>query len=99
MTLLRKLDDDWLTTAAEWLAAEENYRWLDFGGDTQILTPLLLKVMAQRDTHYLRLFAPRENARPIGLVGLSDISPWFKTATLWYLRVNLKNGILKRLSN
>jgi RimJ/RimL family protein N-acetyltransferase len=41
--------------------------------------------MAQRDIHCLRLFAPREDARPIGLVGLSDISPLFKTATLWYV--------------
>jgi len=85
MTQLSKLDGKWLATAAEWLAAEENYRWLDFGGDVQILTPMMLQVMARRDIHCLRLFAPAGSTRPIGIVGLSNITAFFKTATLWYV--------------
>ncbi|MBP1149925.1 MULTISPECIES: GNAT family N-acetyltransferase [Methylocaldum] len=85
MTQLWNLDGKWLATAADWLAAEENYRWLDFGGDVQILTPMLLQVMVQRDIHCLRLFAPPESEQPIGIVGLSSITDFFKTATLWYV--------------
>jgi len=53
--------------AAEWLARKENYQWLDFGS---IVTPALLKIMAQRD-------------RPIGIVGLNSVDRAFKTGTLW----------------
>jgi RimJ/RimL family protein N-acetyltransferase len=85
MTQLRKLDGEWLATAADWLADEDNYQWLDFGGDVQVLTPVLLQVMVQREIHCLRLFAPQKGMKPIGLVGLSNISALFKTATLWYV--------------
>lgn len=85
MTQLWKLDGKWLATAADWLAAEENYQWLDFGSDVRVLTPLLLQVMAQRDIHCLRVFTPPKSAQPIGLVGLSNISAFFKSATLWYV--------------
>jgi len=41
--------------------------------------------MVQRDIHCLRLFAPKGSKRPIGIVGLSNITAFFKTATLWYV--------------
>jgi RimJ/RimL family protein N-acetyltransferase len=33
----------------------------------------------------LRVFTPDDDATPIGLVGLSNIAPAFRTATLWYV--------------
>jgi len=35
------------------LAQKQNYQWLDFGNGRQIVTPALLKIMAQRETHWL----------------------------------------------
>src|SRR6266566_4088806 len=45
-----------LELAASWLAQKENYQWLDFGSGRQIITPALLRIMAQRETHFLRAF-------------------------------------------
>ena len=68
--------------AARWLARKENYQWLDFGGGRQIVTPALLKIMAQRETHFLRAFTS-ERDDPIGIVGLNSVDRTFKTATFW----------------
>src|SRR3989442_696614 len=68
---------------ASWLARKENYQWLDFGSGRQIITPALLKIMAQRETHFLRVYtSPRDNT-PIGIVGLNNVDRAFKTATFW----------------
>jgi len=66
--------------AAEWLARKENYQWLDFGS---IVTPALLKIMAQRDAHFLRVYTWGKDDRPIGIVGLNSVDRAFKTGTLW----------------
>jgi RimJ/RimL family protein N-acetyltransferase len=66
--------------AAEWLARKENYQWLDFGS---IVTPALLKIMAQRDVHFLRVYTWGRDDRPIGIVGLNSVDRAFKTGTLW----------------
>ena len=68
--------------AAGWLARKENYQWLDFGGGRQLITPALLKVMAQRDSHFLRLYTGEEDA-PIGILGLNSVDRVFRTATFW----------------
>jgi RimJ/RimL family protein N-acetyltransferase len=69
--------------AAGWLAKKENYQWLDFGNATRRITPALLKVMAQRDTHLLRVYTSDSDDTPIGIVGLNSIDHNFKTATFW----------------
>ena len=69
--------------AAGWLARKENYQWLDFGGGRQLITPSLLKIMAQRDTHFLRLYTGADDGMPIGILGLNSVDPVFKTATFW----------------
>ena len=57
---------DLLQQAAGWLAQKENHQWLDFGNGRQPITPALLKIMAQRETHFLRIYtSPRDDA-PIG---------------------------------
>jgi RimJ/RimL family protein N-acetyltransferase len=68
-----------------WLAKKENYQWLDFGNGIQIITPALLKVMVQRETHYIRAYTSNCDDTPIGVVGLNGISSAFKTATFWGL--------------
>lgn len=66
-----------------WLSQKKNYQMLDFGTGIQIVTSQALKIMTQRDIHFLRLFTPDGDSLPIGVVGLSNISRNFKTATLW----------------
>ena len=68
---------------AGWLAQKENYQWLDFGNGKQIVTPALLKIMAQREAHFLRVYTWGENDRPVGIVGLNGVDRVFKTGTLW----------------
>lgn len=72
-----------LQLAASWLAQEENYRWLDFGGGRQIVTPALLKVMTQRDSHCLRIYTGGPGDDPVGIVGLNDVNRHAGTGTLW----------------
>jgi RimJ/RimL family protein N-acetyltransferase len=72
-----------LDLAAGWLAQKENYQWLDFGSGRQIVTPQLLKVMVQRDTHFLRAYTSDRDDVPIGIVGLNSVDRVFKTATFW----------------
>jgi len=69
--------------AAGWLKEKENYQWLDFGNGKQILTPSLLKIMTQREAHFLRVYTSDRDDAPIGIVGLNSIDGNFKTATFW----------------
>ncbi len=69
--------------AAGWLARKENYQWLDFGNGRQIVTPALLKIMAQRDTHFLRVYTGDRDDVPIGICGLNGVDRTVNTATFW----------------
>jgi hypothetical protein len=83
MKLLPLDTPELIELVAAWLARKENYQWLDFGNGRQILTPALLKIMAQRDTHFLRAYTGDSDAIPIGLVGLNGVDRTFRTATFW----------------
>jgi RimJ/RimL family protein N-acetyltransferase len=72
-----------LELVASWLAQKQNYQWLDFGNGRQIVTPAVLKIMAQRETHFLRAFTSARDDIPIGIVGLNSVDHTFKTATFW----------------
>lgn len=87
---------------AGWLAQKDNYQWLDFGNGTQILSPVSLKIMTQRDIHFLRLFTPDESEEPIGVIGLSNIDRKFKTASIWVVLGNKRysgKGYPRRAGN
>jgi RimJ/RimL family protein N-acetyltransferase len=71
--------------AAGWLGRRENYQWLDFGGGRQLITAPLLKIMAQRDTHFLRLYTGGDERMPIGLLGLNSVDRGLRSATFWGL--------------
>jgi len=80
---LRPLQNSDLGLVGNWLSQKQNYEWLDFENGPQILTPTTLKIMMQRDTHLLRLFAPDSQNPPVGLVALGNINRKFKTAMPW----------------
>ena len=69
--------------ATGWLARKENYQWLDFGNTSQPVSPALLKILAQRETHFLRLYTGEEDDLPIGICGLNNVFRNFSTATFW----------------
>jgi RimJ/RimL family protein N-acetyltransferase len=69
--------------AAGWLQRAENRQWLDFGSSCQRVTPALLRIMAQRDTHYLRFYSIDGDDAPIGIVALSNVDRHMRTGTLW----------------
>jgi len=83
MKLLPLDKPELLELAASWLARKENLQWLDFGSGRQVITPPLLKIMAQRETHFLRMYTSPRDDTPIGLAGLNNVDRVFKTATLW----------------
>ena len=69
--------------AAGWLQQKENHQWLDFGNGRQRITPELLRIMAKRDTHFIRLYSIPEDERPVGIVALNNVDRNMRTATLW----------------
>jgi RimJ/RimL family protein N-acetyltransferase len=68
---------------AGWLSEKENAQWLDFGNGRQVVSPEWLKIAMQRGTHVLRVFTSDGDETPIGVVGLTDLNPTFKTANIW----------------
>ena len=68
---------------AGWLALSENNQWLDFGNGRQNITPAALRVMAQRDTHFLRLYAAQPEEPPIGIVALYNVDRHMRSGTFW----------------
>jgi RimJ/RimL family protein N-acetyltransferase len=66
-----------------WLQQKENYQWLDFGNGRPVATPTLLKIMAQRETNFLRVYTSHRDDVPIGIVGLNNVDRTFRTGTLW----------------
>ncbi|MGQ0612465.1 MAG: GNAT family N-acetyltransferase [Planctomycetaceae bacterium] len=79
------LDVEHLDLVSRWLGEKENYQWLDFGAGHQVIARTALALMRQRDHHCFRLQFAGEGGPPVGLVALSNISPNFRSAMLWYL--------------
>ncbi|HKW39110.1 MAG TPA: GNAT family protein [Burkholderiales bacterium] len=83
MKLLPLVAPGVLELVAGWLARKENYQWLDFGNGRQIVTPALLKIMTQREGHFMRAYTADRDEIPVGIVGLNGVDRAAKTATLW----------------
>jgi len=83
MELIPLDNDALINLAAGWLGEQRNYQWLDFGAGAQAISPLLLKVMTQKDAHIIRAFTADDDGKPIGLAALSNVNAGFKTAVLW----------------
>jgi RimJ/RimL family protein N-acetyltransferase len=82
MQLLRLDSPERLQQAVAWLSHKDNYPWLDFADGRQLITAAWLRVGEQRGSYEVRIFTA-ENGSPIGVVGLSNINPHFKTANIW----------------
>jgi RimJ/RimL family protein N-acetyltransferase len=82
---LSPLDDATLPLAAGWIAAPENWRWLDFRGPGQPPDVLMLTAMSRRGSHCMRVYGAPGTEAPVGLVVLDDVSTRFGTASLWYV--------------
>lgn len=83
MKLLPLDTPELIELAAGWLAQKENCQWLDFGNGKRIITPAVLKIMTQRDTHFVRVWTADRDDMPIGVVGLNNVDRVSKTATFW----------------
>jgi RimJ/RimL family protein N-acetyltransferase len=83
MKLLPLDGPELIELVAGWLARKENYQWLDFGSGKQIVTPALLKIMVQRDAHFIRAFTSDRDDLPIGILGLNGVDRGIRTATFW----------------
>ena len=68
---------------ASWLAQRENYQWLDFSNGNQPVVPALLRIMMQRETHFLRAYTSDTDDAPIGICGLNGIDRVVGVATFW----------------
>ena len=76
-----------LRLVAGWLDDKDNNQWLDLGGGRQRVSPEWLKIAVQRGTVVIRLFLA-DDGTPIGVVGLGELNPTFRTATLWVVLGN-----------
>jgi RimJ/RimL family protein N-acetyltransferase len=73
-----------LELAAGWIEKKENYQWLDFGSSGRPVTPMLLKVLTQSKTHFLRVYTSERDDNLIGIVALNGVDRTsFRTATFW----------------
>ena len=81
---LRPLDSPaLLQQAVDWLNQKDNAQWLDFGDGCQTVSTAWLRIGMQRGTYVVRLFTSDTDDTPIGVVGLSNVHPHFKTANIW----------------
>ena len=83
MQLLPLDSPERIRLAVSWLTQRENYQWLDFGDGRQLVSAEWLKIAMQRGSYVLRLFTADDDETPIGVVGLSNVNPHFKTASIW----------------
>lgn len=72
-----------IALAAGWLAQKENHQWLDFGNGGQAISPALLKIMAQREQHFLRIYTSPEDGAPLGIAALNSVDRRFRSAVFW----------------
>jgi len=92
MQLLPLDSPELIALAGGWLSAPENAKWLDFGNGVQRVTPVMLKIMTQRDIHALRVYTADDEETPAGVAGLSNIDRNFKTASVWCVLGNKQYG-------
>jgi ribosomal-protein-alanine N-acetyltransferase len=69
--------------AAGWLARKENYQWLDFGNGGQLISPALLKIMTQRDAHFIRIYSSPVDDTPLGIAALNNVDRRFRSGVFW----------------
>jgi RimJ/RimL family protein N-acetyltransferase len=81
---VRTAADRDLEMIASWLAEPRVSKWLDFGTERPLRSLALKYAISQGSMRLFTYAADGEEGAPIGVVGLSDIHPRFRTALLWY---------------
>ena len=81
-----------LQLVVRWLSQKENYQWLDFGDGRQLVSAEWLKIGMQRGSYAIRVFTADDSDAPIGVVGLSNINPHFRTANIWVVLGDRSHG-------
>src|SRR5256885_17089431 len=92
MKLLPLSSAELIELVAGWLDKPDNYKWLDFGNGVQMVTPITLKIMTQRDIHVFRAYTADHGDVPVGVVGLTNVDRHFKTASIWAVLGNKRYG-------
>src|SRR2546428_12318890 len=92
MKLLPLSSPELIKLVAGWLGKADNYKWLDFGNGVQMVTPVMLKIMTQRDIHVFRAYTADHGDVPVGVVGLTNVDRHFKTASVWAVLGNKRYG-------
>src|SRR2546425_7879884 len=92
MKLLPLNSPELIELVAGWLGKPENYKWLDFGNGVQMVNPITLKIMTQRDIHVFRAYTADHGDVPAGVVGLTNVDRHFKTASVWAVLGNKRYG-------
>jgi len=92
MKLLPLDSPELIELVAGWLGKVDNYKWLDFGNGVQMVSPITLKIMTQRNIHVFRVYTADDGDLPIGVVGLTNVDRNFKTASLWAVLGNKRYG-------
>ena len=68
MKLLPLDSPELIQLVAGWLGKPDNYKWLDFGNGVQMVTPITLKIMTQRDIHVFRAYTANHGDVPAGML-------------------------------
>src|SRR5258705_64421 len=92
MKLLPLNSPELIELVAGWLGKPENYKWLDFGNGVQMVNPITLRIMTQRDIHVFRAYTADHGDVPVGVVGLTNVDRHFKTASVWAVLGNKRYG-------
>src|SRR2546428_2163891 len=81
MKLLPLDSPDLIELVAGWLGKPDNYKWVDFGNGVQMVNPITLKIMTQRDIHVFRADTAEQRGVPAGGVGLNHVDRPFQKAS------------------
>src|SRR6266487_4498920 len=92
MKLLPLNSPELIELVAGWLVKPDNYKWLDFGNGVQMVNPITLKIMIQRDIYVSRSYTAGHGDVPAGVVGLTNVDRHFKTASIWAVLGNKRYG-------
>jgi len=92
MKLLPLSSPELIELVAGWLGKPDNYKWLDFGNGVQMVSPITLRIMTQRDIHVFRAYTADHGDVPVGVVGLTNVDRHFKTASVWVVLGNKRYG-------
>src|SRR5207247_10623432 len=70
----------------------DQYKLLHFCKQDQMVSPITLKIMTQRNIHLCRAYMADHGDVPVGAIGLTNVDRHFKTASIWAVLGNKRYG-------